>query len=48
METLRAQAKEKMESDMIFVFECDEEEKAQAYNDLMNLTRAELLEYLAS
>lgn len=48
MQELRKKAVEKLESDMIFVFECDEEEKAQAYNCIMNMSRAELLGYINS
>lgn len=46
METLRALAIEKLESDMIFIFECDGEEKASAYNHVYEMSEEELIEYI--
>lgn len=46
MQELRKKAVEKLESDMIFMFECDEEEQAQAMESIASATNAELLAYL--
>ena len=37
---------EKLESDMIFCFECDEQEKAATYNQILNLSVEEMIKYL--
>ena len=46
MGELRKKVIEKLESDMIFCFECDEQEKAETYNQLLNLSVEEMLKYL--
>ena len=46
MDELRKKVIEKLESDMIFCFECDEQEKAEAYNQLLNLSVDDMLKYL--
>ena len=46
MDELRKKVIEKLESDMIFCFECDEQEKAETYNQLLNLSVEEMLKYL--
>ena len=46
MENLRLQAIEKMEGDMIFCFECDEKEKAEAYNYIAKMSEDELISFL--
>ena len=46
MDELRQKVIEKLESDMIFCFECDEYEKAETYNQLLNLSVEEILKYL--
>lgn len=46
MDELRKRAIEKMQSDMMFCFECDEFEKTQAYENLYALSENELIEYL--
>ena len=43
---LRKKVIEKLESDMIFCFECDEQEKSETYNQLLNLSVEEMLKYL--
>lgn len=44
--TITTKVIEKLESDMIFCFECDEQEKAETYNQLLNLSVEEMLKYL--
>ena len=46
MENLRLQAIEKMEGDMIFCFECDDEEKAAAYDYIAQMTEEELIKFI--
>ena len=46
MENLRLQAMEKLEGDMIFCFECDEQEKAEAYNYIAQMPEDELISFL--
>ena len=46
MDELRKKVIEKLESDMIFCFECDEHEKAETYNQILNLSVEEMLKYL--
>lgn len=46
MENLRLQAIEKLENDMIFAFECDDEEKAEAYNHIAQMSEEELIRYI--
>ena len=46
MENLRLQAIEKMEGDMIFCFECDEEEKAAAYDYIAQMSEDELIRFI--
>lgn len=46
MDELRKKVIEKLESDMIFCFECDEHEKAATYNQIFNLSVEEILKYL--
>ena len=46
MENLRLQAIEKMEGDMIFCFECDEEEKAAAYDCIAQMSKEELIRFI--
>ena len=46
MENLRLQAIEKMEGDMIFCFECDEQEKAEAYDYIAKMSEDELISFL--
>ena len=46
MDELRQKVIEKLESDMIFCFECDEQEKSETYNQLLNLSVEEMLKYL--
>ena len=46
MDELRNKVIEKLESDMIFCFECDEHEKAETYNQILNLSVEEMLKYL--
>ena len=46
MENLRLQAMEKLEGDMIFCFECDEQEKAEAYNYIAKMPEDELISFL--
>ena len=46
MDELRKKVIEKLESDMIFCFECDEREKAETYNQILNLSVEEMLKYL--
>ena len=46
MENLRLQAIEKMEGDMIFCFECDEQEKAEAYDYIAKMPEDELINFL--
>lgn len=46
MENLRLQAIEKMEGDMIFCFECDEQEKAEAYDYIAKMSEDELIRFI--
>ena len=46
MDELRKKVIEKLESDMIFCFECDEQEKAETYNQIFNLSVEEMIKYL--
>ena len=46
MENLRLQAMEKLEGDMIFCFECDEQEKAEAYDYISKMPEDELISFL--
>ena len=46
MDELRKKGIEKLESDMIFCFECDEQEKAETYNQIFNLSVDDMLKYL--
>ena len=46
MDELRHKVIEKLEGDMIFCFECDEQEKAEAYNQILNLSVDDMLKYL--
>ena len=46
MENLRLQAIEKMEGDMIFCFECDDEEKENAYNYIAQMSKEELIRFI--
>ena len=46
MENLRLQAIEKMEGDMIFCFECDEEEKTAAYDYIAQMSEEELIRFI--
>ena len=46
MDELRKKVIEKLESDMICCFECDEQEKAETYNQLLNLSVDDMLKYL--
>lgn len=46
MDELRQEVIEKLESDMIFCFECDEQEKAATYNQIFNLSVDDMLKYL--
>ena len=46
MENLRFQAMEKLEGDMIFCFECDEQEKAEAYDCISKMSEDELISFL--
>ena len=46
MENLRLQAIEKMEGDMIFCFECDEQEKAEAYKYIAEMSEDELIRFI--
>ena len=46
MENLRLQAIEKMEGDMMFCFECDEEEKAEAYDYIAQMSEEELIRFI--
>ena len=46
MNELRKKVIEKLESDMIFCFECDEQEKAATYNQILNLSVEEMIKYL--
>ena len=46
MDELRKKVIEKLESDMIFCFECDEQEKAETYNQIFNLSVDDMLKYL--
>ena len=45
MDELRKKVIEKLESDMIFCFECDEQEKAETYNQIFNLSDDDMLKY---
>lgn len=46
MDELRKKVIEKLESDMIFCFECDEQEKVATYNQIFNLSVDDMLKYL--
>ena len=46
MDELRQKVIEKIEGDMIFCFECDEQEKAATYNQILNLSVEEMIKYL--
>lgn len=46
MDELRQKVIEKLEGDMIFCFECDEQEKAETYNQIFNLSVDDMLKYL--
>ena len=46
MDELRKKVIEKLESDMIFCFESDEQATAETYNQLLNLSVEEMLKYL--
>ena len=46
MENLRLRAVEKIENDMIFCFECDEQEKAEAYNYIAKMSKDELTRFI--
>ena len=46
MDELRHKVIEKLEGDMIFCFECDEQEKAETYNQIFNLSVDDMLKYL--
>ena len=46
MENLRLQAIEKMEGDMIFCFECDDDEKENAYNYIAQMSKEELIRFI--
>ena len=46
MDELRKKVIEKLESDMIFCFECDEQEKDETYNQIFNLSVDDMLKYL--
>ena len=46
MDELRKKVIEKLESDMIFCFECDEQENAETYNQIFNLSVDDMLKYL--
>ena len=46
MDELRKKVIEKLESDMIFCFECDEQETAETYNQIFNLSVDDMLKYL--
>ena len=46
MDELRKKVIEKLESDMIFCFECDEQEKAETYNQIFILSVDDMLKYL--
>ena len=46
MENLRLQVIEKMEGDMIFCFECDEQEKAEAYDYISKMSEDDLIRFI--
>ena len=46
MDELRKKVIEKLESDMIFCFECDEQEKSETYNQIFNFSVEEMIKYL--
>ena len=46
MADLKKLVLEKIENDMIFVFEADQEEKAKIYESINSMSRDELLELL--
>ena len=46
MDELRQKVIEKLESDMIFCFECDEQEKTETYNQVFNLSVEEMIRFL--
>lgn len=46
MDELRQKVIEKLESDMIFCFECDEQEKIETYNQVFNLSIEEMINFL--
>ena len=46
MENLRLQAIEKIKEDMIFCFECDEQEKAEAYDYITKMSKDELISFI--
>ena len=46
MDELRKKVIEKLEGDMIFCFECDEQEKSETYNQILNLSVEEMIKYL--
>ena len=46
MDELRQKVIEKLESDMIFCFECDEQEKTETYNQVFNLSVEEMIKFL--
>ena len=46
MDELRQKVIEKIEGDMIFCFECDEQEKAETYNQVFNLSIEEMIYFL--
>ena len=46
MENLILQAIEKMEGDMIFCFECDEQEKSEAYDYITKMSKDELIRFI--